>query len=75
MPKRRQHAPEFKAKAALDALKGEETVAEPASRFAAHPPAMPYWLGSGAAQPGQQLQRAAQITPGPVQRSGRSSAQ
>jgi hypothetical protein len=26
--KRKQHAPEFKAKVALDALKGEETAAE-----------------------------------------------
>ncbi|WP_417259386.1 hypothetical protein [Celeribacter sp.] len=33
MSKRKQHAPEFKAKIALEALKGEETAAEMASRF------------------------------------------
>ncbi len=37
MPKRKQHAPEFKAKVALEALKGKEAAAELASRFGAHP--------------------------------------
>lgn len=36
MSKRRQHHPEFRAKVALEALKGEETVSELASRFGVH---------------------------------------
>jgi hypothetical protein len=33
MSKRKQHAPEFKAKVGLEAVKGEETAAELAARF------------------------------------------
>jgi transposase len=43
MPKRKQHAPEFKAKVALEALKGAETGAELASRFGVHPTMIHQW--------------------------------
>lgn len=43
MSKRRNHAPEFKAKMALEALKGEQTVAELASRFGVHPTMIHSW--------------------------------
>jgi len=51
MSKRKQHRREFKAKVALEALKGEETVSEPASQFGVHPTMIHKWkralLGSG----------------------------
>ncbi len=39
MSKRKQHSPEFKVKVVLEALKGEETVSELASRFGVACPA------------------------------------
>ncbi len=43
MSKWKQHSPDFKAKVALEALKGEQTVAELANRFGVHPTMIHNW--------------------------------
>lgn len=40
---RRNHSPSFKAKVALAAIKGEQTVAEIASRYDVHPNQVTQW--------------------------------
>ena len=40
---RRNHAPAFKAKVALEALKGDQTIAELSQRFQVHPNQITEW--------------------------------
>jgi transposase-like protein len=40
---RKKHSPSFKAKVALEALKGEETIAQIASRYEVHPTLVARW--------------------------------
>jgi transposase len=41
--KRRNHSPQFKAKVALAALKGDKTLAELSAEFAVHPNQITQW--------------------------------
>ena len=43
---RREHSPSFKAKVALEAVKGEQTVAQLAARYEVHPGQIQAWKKS-----------------------------
>ncbi len=43
MSRRKRHNPEFKARVALETVKGEHTVAELATRFGVHPTMIHQW--------------------------------
>ncbi|WP_323781264.1 transposase [Leisingera sp.] len=43
MPKRKKHRPIFKAKVALEALKGEPIIRDLASRLGVHPAMIHHW--------------------------------
>jgi transposase len=56
---RRTHAPAFKAKVALAAIKGEKTLAELAQQYDVHPNQITAWKGQLVEAPPGYLARAA----------------
>ena len=59
---RRNHSPAFKAKVALAALKGDETLGQLANRFDVHPNQITLWKG-------QLLEHAAEVFSGSGERA------
>ena len=57
---RRNHSPAFKAKVAMEAIKGEVTLAELAQRYDVHPNQINQWRG-------QLIDRAAEVFARPAQ--------
>ena len=56
---RRKHSPSFKAKVAVDAVKGELTVAQLAARYEVHPGQIQAWKKALLGGAGQCLRREA----------------
>jgi transposase-like protein len=44
---RKRYSAEFKAKVALEAIKGEQTISELGSRYGLHPNMITNWMNSG----------------------------
>jgi transposase-like protein len=62
---RRNHAPAFKAKVALDALKGDQTVVELAERYQVHPNQITEWKRQLLEHAADIFGRDRKIEPGP----------
>lgn len=62
MPKRKQHSATFKAKVAIEAIKGIETSSALATRFSVHPSMISRWKS-------QLLEQAAETFSGKAERS------
>ena len=60
---RRNHSPEFKAKVALEAAKGEHTLAELAKRFDVHPNQIMQWKVQLLERMGEVFDRPTQASP------------
>ena len=60
---RRNHSPEFKAKVALEAAKGEYTLAELAKRFDVHPNQITQWKVQLLERMGEVFDRPTQASP------------
>lgn len=65
MSKRRQYKAEFKARVPLEALKGEQTVSELASRFCVHPTMTRQWKKALLEGASEQFERSSS-TKGPM---------
>ncbi len=71
MSKRKQHTATFKAKVALEALKGVETVSQLASRYGVHSTQISHWkrqllAGAEASSPRPAVGRPGRSAPSPI---------
>ena len=71
---RRKHSPAFKAKVALEAMKGEQTVAELAARFEVHPNQIQTWKKALADGRGRYLRPGQRTNKGKEQKNKNNDA-